>query len=146
MLVKFTKSISGGEKRGFVVGREFDWPMALIRRFRADYGAEVLVSVGLGADRSNRLTARRIMRDGEKLERQDRLRAAGLFVEVSDEDRSAALAEATAAAQGGDDDGPDTEIVSTPPSALGDVEPGTERPLVYRRPRKKPELEATPAG
>lgn len=134
MLVKFTKNLPGGEKRGFVEGREFDWPMSLIKKFRADYGDGVLVTVGLGADRSNRLTATRIMRDGDKPSRNERLAAAGLAVS-SQEDREASVAEATAS--------------SMAPQIDEDAqEPGTERPEVRppMRRRGKPEPELTPAG
>ena len=73
MLVKWTKSIPGGEKRGYVEGREFDWPMQLISKMRADYGHDCLIMIGTLADRNARQKARQEQRVGAKLSRQERL-------------------------------------------------------------------------
>ena len=73
MLVKWTKSIPGGEKRGFVEGREFDWPMQIISKLRADYGQDCLVMVGTLADRNARQKSRNERKEGMKLSRQERL-------------------------------------------------------------------------
>lgn len=74
MLVKWTKSIPGGNKRGFVEGREFDWPMQIISKLRADYGQDCLIMVGTLADRNARQKARQeIKAGGPKPSRQERL-------------------------------------------------------------------------
>lgn len=74
MLVKWTKSIPGGDKRGFVEGREFDWPMQIISKLRADYGQDCLVMVGVLADRNARQKARQEAKaGGPKPSRQERL-------------------------------------------------------------------------
>lgn len=73
MLVKWTKSIPGGEKRGFVEGREFDWPMQIISKLRADYGQGCLIMVGTLADRNARQKSRNERKEGMKLSRQERL-------------------------------------------------------------------------
>ena len=73
MLVKWTKSIPGGERRGFVEGREFDWPMQIISKLRADYGHDCLVMVGTLADRNARQKSRNERKEGMKLSRQERL-------------------------------------------------------------------------
>lgn len=79
MLVKWTKSVPGGEKRGFVEGREFDWPMQIISKLRADYGQDCLIMVGTLADRNARQQSRNERREGPKPSRQERLGMAPIF-------------------------------------------------------------------
>jgi len=59
MLVKFTRTIEGGEARGYIGGRTFDWPQRLIGKFRADYGEDILEFVDNNHARANRIVERR---------------------------------------------------------------------------------------
>ena len=139
MMVKFTRSIPGGEKRGYVEGREFDWPMILIRKMRADYGDDILVMSGAVGAWIERTSARRAFKGQGKALRQERLRLAGVVVGVSDVHRQDELADVLASASGQvpqvDDDAPDVEDAA--PQVLADVEPGTEAPVPRRRYRRR---------
>ena len=139
MLVKFTRSIPGGEKRGYVEGREFDWPMILIRKMRADYGDDILVMSGAVGAWIERTSARRVFKGQGKALRQERLRLAGVVVGMSDADRHDDLADVLASASGQDlqvdDEVP--EVEDTAPQVLADVEPGTEAPVPRRRYRRR---------
>ena len=139
MLVKFTRTIEGGEKRGYVEGREFDWPMILIRKMRADYGDDILVMSGAVGAWIERTSARRAFKGQGKARRQERLRDAGVVVGVSDAELQDDLADVLAGTSGQvpqvDDDVP--EVEDTAPQVLADVEPGTEAPVPRRRYRRR---------
>ena len=139
MLVKFTRTIEGGEKRGYVEGREFDWPMILIRKMRADYGDDILVMSGAVGAWIERTSARRAFRGQGKALRQERLRDAGVVVGMSDAELQDDLADVLASASGQDlqvdDEVP--EVEDTAPQVLADVEPGTEAPVPRRRYRRR---------
>lgn len=140
MLVKFDRSIPGenAANRGFIEGREFDWPMTLINKFRADYGQDILVPSGSDGERIERMSARKIQCVGGKLSRQERMVSAGLLGDEGVEGRESAVAEAMAQMP---------EAPQAPQVEDAAPEPGTEPPVVRRgpgRPRKAPE--AVPAG
>ena len=139
MMVKFTRTIEGGEKRGYVEGREFDWPMILIRKMRADYGDDILVMSGAVGAWIERTSARRAFKGQGKALRQERLRDAGIVVGVSDVHRQDELADVLASASGQvpqvDDAAP--EVEGAAPQVLADVEPGTEAPVPRRRYRRR---------
>ena len=139
MMVKFTRSIPGGEKRGYVEGREFDWPMILIRKMRADYGDDILVMSGAVGAWIERTSARRASKGQGKASRQDRLRSTGVVVGMSNADRQDELADVLASASGQvpqvDDAAP--EVEGAAPQVLADVEPGTEAPVPRRRYRRR---------
>ena len=118
MLVRFTNTIPGGEKRGFIEGREFDWPMMLVNKFRKDYGPNVLVPTGANADRIARIDARRITRVGEKPTRQERL---GLeSMQPGEPSEGNELLRTVG----------DSVALATAQAVAGYVEPGTEAPVV----------------
>ena len=82
MQVKWMLTPPGGERRGFVEGREFDWPRQLVSKMEEDYGKGCLIPAGTTAERIERLDASNVKRNGAKLSRQERLREAGMEVEL----------------------------------------------------------------
>ena len=138
MLVKFTRTIEGGEKRGYVAGREFDWPMTLIRKMRADYGQDILEMSGANGAWIERTNARRASKGLDKPSRQDRLRDRGFVVGKSDGELQGSLADALAEVSNQapeiEDNAP--KIEDDAPK-LTDVEPGMEAPIVRRRGRPR---------
>jgi len=141
MQVKFTRTIPGGEERGFVEGREHDWPMQTISKLRADYGQDILVVTGNVGDQIERQRQRQENRLGKKLNRQQRLQAAGLMPteEPEEEEPEPEVAEDVEEVE-------EADAVET--AAAGEAAPEEEqapRPRRKRRPGRPRKKEAPAA-